>query len=207
MAEIDALLTEMVNAGASDLHMVPGLPPMIRLKGDLVPTKRKQLSHKVNEQLFFEMMTAEQQEEIANHFGIGHGLRNRGVGAVQVQLLLSVEGDLRGIPTDSCRHTRLSTNSGCRRESRISCMIRKGLVLVTGPTGSGKSTTLAAIIDHINSNSEQHIITIEDPLEFVHQKQEISNHSTRNRGSRQELRGRSQSRIHEKTLTSSWLVK
>ena len=64
MARIDALLTEMVKSGASDLHMVPGLPPTLRLKGDLAPTKHGKLSHKINEQLFFEMMTPEQQKRL-----------------------------------------------------------------------------------------------------------------------------------------------
>ena len=64
MPKIDALFTEMIKAGASDLHMVPGLPPMLRLKGDLVPTKHKPLSHKLNEQLFFEMMNEDQKKRL-----------------------------------------------------------------------------------------------------------------------------------------------
>lgn len=160
----------MIQAGASDLHMVPGMPPLLRLKGDLIPTKHKPLSHKLNEALFFEMMTPQQQKtlqttleldlahEIAGlaRFRCNYFYQRRGVSAV-----------FRQIPTKIKTLEELGMPAGVHNLLGI----KRGLVLVTGPTGSGKSTTLAAMIDYINRNEEKHIITIEDPLEFVHENQ------------------------------------
>jgi twitching motility protein PilT len=167
MAEIDALLTEMVNAGASDLHMVPGRPPTLRLKGDLVPTKRDQLSHKINEQFFFEMMTPEQRKRLQTTLELDMAYEIAGLARFRCNYFYQARGVaavFRQIPADIKALDQLGMPAGVNNIVAI----RKGLVLVTGPTGSGKSTTLAAIIDHINRTSEQHVITIEDPLEFVH---------------------------------------
>jgi twitching motility protein PilT len=168
MPKIDALLTEMIQAGASDLHMVPGLPPLLRLKGDLVHTKHAPLSHKLNEQLFFEMMTPEQQKrlqttlELDQAYEVGDLARFRCNYFYQMR---GVSAVFRQIPTKIKNLEQLGMPAGVQTILKI----KRGLVLVTGPTGSGKSTTLAAMIDHINQTEEQHIITIEDPLEFVHE--------------------------------------
>lgn len=167
MAEIDALLKEMVKSGASDLHMVPGLPPTLRLKGDLVPTKHGQLSHQINEQLFFEMMTPEQKKKLQTTLELDMAYEIQELARFRCNYFYQVRGIsavFRQIPADIKALDQLGMPAGVKNI----LMIRKGLVLVTGPTGSGKSTTLAAIIDHINSTTEQHIITVEDPLEFVH---------------------------------------
>ncbi len=168
MAKIDALLTEMIRSGASDLHMVPGLPPMLRLKGDLVPTNHKPLSHKLNEQLFFEMMTPEQQTRLQTTLELDKAYEIEGLARFRCNYFYQMRGVcavFRQIPTDIKTLEQLGMPNGVHKIMEI----RKGLVLVTGPTGSGKSTTLAAIINQINDTREQHIITIEDPLEFVHQ--------------------------------------
>lgn len=168
MPKIDALLHEMIQAGASDLHMVPGLPPMLRLKGDLVPTKHKPLSHKFNEELFFEMMLAEQQRRLQTTLELDIAYEVAGLARFRCNYFYQMRGIsavFRQIPTQIKTLEQLGMPQGVQSILKI----RKGLVLVTGPTGSGKSTTLAAIIDHINESREAHIITIEDPLEFVHQ--------------------------------------
>ncbi len=167
MAKLDGLLTEMIKLGASDLHMVPGLPPMVRLKGDLSPTKHNALSHKINEQLFFEIMSPEQQKKIVSTLELDMAYEITGLARFRCNFFYQVRGlsaVFRQIPTDIKTLEQLGMPPGVRNILQI----RKGLVLVTGPTGSGKSTTLAAIIDDINRTQEQHIITIEDPLEFVH---------------------------------------
>jgi twitching motility protein PilT len=167
MAKLDALMTEMIKVGASDLHMVPGLPPMLRLKGDLVPTKHNPLSHKINEQLFFEIMSPEQQKKIVTTLELDMAYEITGLARFRCNFFYQVRGIsavFRQIPTDIKTLEQLGMPPGVRNILKI----RKGLVLVTGPTGSGKSTTLAAVIDDINRTQEQHIITIEDPLEFVH---------------------------------------
>ncbi|MEW6138802.1 MAG: type IV pilus twitching motility protein PilT [Thermodesulfobacteriota bacterium] len=168
MPKIDALFHEMIRAGASDLHMVPGLPPMLRLKGDLVATKHQPLSHKFNQELFFEMMAPEQQKRLTTTLELDIAYEVAGLARFRCNFFYQMRGVsavFRQIPTQIKTLDELGMPPGVNSVLKI----RKGLVLVTGPTGSGKSTTLAAIIDHINSNREAHIITIEDPLEFVHQ--------------------------------------
>ena len=167
MAKIDALLKEMVKSGASDLHMVAGLPPILRLKGDLVPTKHGRLSHKSNEQILFEMMTTEQQKRLQTTLELDLAYELEGLARFRCNYFYQARGlsaVFRQIPADIKALDQLGMPAGVQNL----LMVRKGLVLVTGPTGSGKSTTLAAIIDHVNTTTEQHIITIEDPLEFVH---------------------------------------
>jgi len=168
MPKLDALLTEMVQAGASDLHMVPGLPPMLRLRGDLCPTKHGKLSHKVNQQLFYEIINKANRERLETTFELDQAYEIKGLARFRCNFFHQVRGIsavFRQIPTDIKSLGELGMPEGVQRLLEI----RKGLVLVTGPTGSGKSTTLAAIIDYINQNWERHIVTIEDPLEFVHQ--------------------------------------
>jgi twitching motility protein PilT len=168
MPKLDTLFTEMIRSGASDLHMVPGLPPMLRLKGDLSPTKHGPLSHKINEQLFFEIMSPEQQGRIRQNLDLDMAYEVPGLARFRCNFFYQLRGlsaVFRQIPTKIATLADLGMPAGVQSILDI----RKGLVLVTGPTGSGKSTTLAAIIDHVNSTQERHIITIEDPLEFVHQ--------------------------------------
>jgi twitching motility protein PilT len=168
MAKLDPLLAEMVASGASDLHMVPGFPPMLRLIGDLVQTKFGYLSHKINEQLFFEIMTPAQQKRLTTSLEMDLAYELEGVARFRCNFLYTLRGlcaVFRQIPAKIKNLEELGMPPGVGRILDI----QRGLVLVTGPTGSGKSTTLAAMIDYINRNDEKHIITIEDPLEFVHE--------------------------------------
>ena len=140
---------------------------MLRLKGDLVPTKHKPMSHEVNEQLFFEIMTPEQQERIQTTLELDKAYEIKELARFRCNFFYQMRGIsavFRQIPTDIKNLDQLGMPKGVHKIIDI----RKGLILVTGPTGSGKSTTLAAIIDHINGSQERHVITIEDPLEFVH---------------------------------------
>lgn len=171
MAKIDALMREMVGAGASDLHMVPGLPPMFRQRGDVLPTKYPPLSHQLNEQLFFEVMTPEQKKKLQTTLELDKAYEIEGLARFRCNFFYQMRGVsavFRQIPTEIKTLEQLGMPQGVRNLLAI----RKGLVLVTGPTGSGKSTTLAAIIDDINRSRKMHIITIEDPLEFVHRNKE-----------------------------------
>ncbi len=160
--------TEMEEKGASDLHMVIGLPPMIRLSGELVALEHPTLSPDSNRRILYEILSREQQIQLEQtlDFDMAYELDNvgrfrcnffyqhRGLGAV-----------FRIIPAKILTLEDLALPPVLKQISEYT----KGLVLVTGPTGSGKSTTLAAIIDYINEQRDAHIITIEDPLEFVHQ--------------------------------------
>ena len=165
--QIDTFFIEMKEKGASDLHMVVGRPPLFRLGGELVESSYPVLTAESNREILFEMLTQEQQVfleknrdydmayEIENvaRFRCNYLYQRRGIGAV-----------FRIIPTEILTLEQLGLSDTLKEISEY----KSGLVLVTGPTGSGKSTTLAAIIDYINSNRDAHIITIEDPLEFVH---------------------------------------
>lgn len=167
MAQIDSLFKEMKTRGASDLHMVIGFPPLLRLRGDLVPMAQPVLTPESNRQILFEILTPEQRIAIdekldmdkayeltgTGRFRCNFFYQNRGIGAV-----------FRLIPSDIITLEQLKLPPVLNTIANFN----KGLVLVTGPTGSGKSTTLAAMIDYINETRDAHIITIEDPLEFVH---------------------------------------
>jgi twitching motility protein PilT len=167
MAKIDAFFKYMMENDASDLHLSAGCKPKIRKHGELEEIKYHELTNDILEVLLFEIISDGQREkflqkkdldfayEIPNvaRFRANYFYQKRGLGAVFRIIpskILSVEE--LNLPETVLKFTRLS----------------RGLVLVTGPTGSGKSTTLAAMIDYININRKEHILTIEDPVEFVH---------------------------------------
>lgn len=168
MAWIDALFNRMVEVGASDLHMTSGTRPQFRLHGDIVPINEcaeiqpdqmrqilREISPDKNWQQFEEENDTDFAYELPGlaRFRVNLFMDNRGPGAV-----------FRVIPEEILSCDQL----GLPEAVRDLCYLSKGLVLVTGPTGSGKSTTLAAMIDLINATRSDHILTIEDPIEFVH---------------------------------------
>jgi twitching motility protein PilT len=164
---IPALLRFMVASKASDLHLSAGEPPMLRVHGDMFRVDAPPLSPEDTHRLIFDVMTDAQRRtyqdklEVDFAFALDDSLRfrvnafvqNRGEGAV-----------FRSIPSKIPRFEDL----GLPQVVRHLCEEEKGLVLVTGPTGSGKSTTLAAMIDFLNETMPGHILTLEDPIEFVH---------------------------------------
>ncbi len=167
MSEIDTYFHELKDRGASDLHMVIGFPPLIRLHGELVPMDYNVLTPESNREILYELLSSEQQKYLEKNrdydmayeikdvarFRCNFLYQHRGIGAV-----------FRIIPTDILTLEQLQLPDILKTIS----MYKRGLVLVTGPTGSGKSTTLAAMIDYINDTRDAHIVTIEDPLEFIH---------------------------------------
>ncbi len=161
------LLKTMLDKGASDLHITAATPPVIRVDGSLVPLKLPPLSPPECKRLCYSVLTDsqkarfEQNNELDLSFGIKNLARFRGNVFMQRGV---VSGTFRQIPF------KISTVQDLGLPPIISELTKKprGLVLVTGPTGSGKSTTLAAMIDLINRETSQHIMTIEDPIEFLH---------------------------------------
>jgi twitching motility protein PilT len=165
--DISKLLTFAVKEGASDCHLSAGEPPMIRLNGDLKKLDHPPLTQEETHSLVYDLMNDAQRKAFEEHrecdfsfslgdiarFRVNVFIQNRGLGAV-----------FRNIPTEILPLEKL----GMPPVIRQVCDKEKGLILVTGPTGSGKSTTLAAMIDYLNTTFEGHIITIEDPIEFVH---------------------------------------
>jgi twitching motility protein PilT len=164
---IHQLLKAMVDQGSSDLHITTGTPPQIRINGHMVPLKLPPLQPAESKQLCYSILTDaqkrkfEEENEIDFSFGVKGLARFRGNVFMQRGALAGV---FRLIPFKILTFDDLDLPPVVRSISRKP----RGLVLVTGPTGSGKSTTLAAMIDAINSERHEHIVTIEDPIEFIH---------------------------------------
>ncbi|MGX9726914.1 MAG: type IV pilus twitching motility protein PilT [Candidatus Electronema sp. VV] len=167
MAQIDSYFKQMKERGASDLHMVVGFPPLLRLRGELVPLDEPVLTAESNERILFEILDPDQQAIIKKNRDFDKAYALEGVGRFRCNFLYQHRGIgavFRIIPTKILTVDQL----GLPESVRSIAEYVRGMVLVTGPTGSGKSTTMAAIIDLINDKHPKHIITIEDPLEFVH---------------------------------------
>ena len=168
MPTLHELLKEMVDKGASDLHITTGVPPMIRLHGHLTPVGSEPLTAAETKSMAYSILTEvqkqkyEAQKELDLSFGVKGMSRFRANVFVQRG---AVAVAIRTIPYKIFSFDEL----GLPKVVADLCERPKGLILVTGPTGSGKSTTLATMIDKINSEKDEHIVTIEDPIEFVHQ--------------------------------------
>jgi twitching motility protein PilT len=162
------LLEEMVAKGASDLHVTAGLPPQYRIDGNMVPTQFATLSGDDTRRLAYSILNDEQKKRFENDHELDFSFGVQGVSRFRANVFQQrgvTAMALRQIPYQLHTFEQLGLPPICRT------LINKnqGLVLVTGPTGSGKSTTLATMVDTINVARRGHIITIEDPIEFVHQ--------------------------------------
>ncbi len=169
MASIDELLKIMREQDASDLHITSGAPPFLRLHGGMVPLSDfKELQTQDVQGLLFEILTEKQKKNFVERWEIDFAYHITNVGRFRVNMFMQRKGlgaVFRLIPEKIRTAEELSLPKGVMDLINA----EKGLVLVTGPTGSGKSTTLAALIHHINAQEDLHIITVEDPIEFVHQ--------------------------------------
>ncbi|MDA3963520.1 MAG: type IV pilus twitching motility protein PilT [Planctomycetota bacterium] len=169
MAYIDELFKRMSDMGAADLHMTSDHVPMVRDSGDLVPVNwfKDALSNKQVTQILKEICPEHNWTQFEETWDTDFAYALEGVGRFRANFFMDRYGPgavFRRIPETILTVEQLSLPKAVVDMTKH----RKGLVLVTGPTGSGKSTTLAAMIDHINSTRCEHIITIEDPVEFVH---------------------------------------
>ena len=165
--DITQLLTFGVEQGASDCHLSAGEPPMLRIHGELKKLDHPLLTREEVHDMIFDMMNDAQRKVFQEHHECDFSFEMGEIARFRVNVYLQRRGDgavFRTIPTKILALEQL----GMPPILRQLCDKEKGLVLVTGPTGSGKSTTLAAMIDHRNSTSPGHIITVEDPVEFVH---------------------------------------
>ena len=168
MAKIDALFKMMQQQGASDLHISTGAPPILRLHGEMARIKSPDLTNEQVKALLFEILDEEQVETFEATRDLDFAYSIEGLARFRGNILDTHRGIaavFRIIPSEILTADQLKLPEGVRKMTRFN----KGLVLVTGPTGSGKSTTLAAMIDLINSTRKEHILTLEDPLEFIHQ--------------------------------------
>lgn len=161
------LLKVMIDRGASDLHITAGTAPQLRLDGHLAPLRTNALSPIETKQLCYSVLTEEQKIKFEKNNELDLSFGVKGLSRFRANIYQqrgAVAGAFRAIPFQIRALNELAVPSVL---SDL-CQLPRGLVLVTGPTGSGKSTTLAAMIDKINSETRQHIMTIEDPIEFLH---------------------------------------
>jgi len=167
MAAIDTLLAGLLQKGGSDLHLTASLTARGRINGNMEPLGEEVLTPETIEPLLREICPPHKWGEFTQHHDLDFAYEVPGLARFRCSYLRNHWGMaavLRQIPSRILTFDDLKLPETLKRF----CNLRSGLVLVTGPTGSGKSTTLAAMIDHINSTQKRHIITIEDPVEFVH---------------------------------------
>ncbi len=168
MATIDELFKLMVEQGASDLHITSGAPPYLRVHGNMVPLNYKELSSQDVQGLLFEILSEKQKKQFVEKWELDCAYTVGGIGRFRCNIFMQRKGlaaVFRIIPEKI--KTAQELNLPPALMDMIDC--DRGLILVTGPTGSGKSTTLAALIHQINMTRDAHILTVEDPIEFVHQ--------------------------------------
>jgi twitching motility protein PilT len=170
MIALRDLLEQMVKMRASDLHLTAGLPPQFRVDGEIVSSNAEQLTPELTKQLLYSILNDEQRKrfEIDKELDFSFGIKGLSRFRANVFLQRGVTtGAIRQIPFQILGFEEL----GLPPVVNDFAAKQKGLVLVTGPTGCGKSTTLASIIDKVNKERRCHIITIEDPIEYVHSHQ------------------------------------
>ncbi|MBP8184598.1 MAG: type IV pilus twitching motility protein PilT [Pseudomonas sp.] len=166
--DITELLAFSAKQGASDLHLSAGLPPMIRVDGDVRRINLPPLDHKQVHALIYDIMNDKQRKDFEEFLETDFSFEVPGVARFRVNAFNQNRGAgavFRTIPSKVLSMEDLGMGEIFKKISDVP----RGLVLVTGPTGSGKSTTLAAMLDYINSNKYHHILTVEDPIEFVHE--------------------------------------
>ncbi|SDT22092.1 type IV pilus twitching motility protein PilT [Pseudomonas oryzae] len=166
--DITELLAFSAKQGASDLHLSAGLPPMIRVDGDVRRINLPPMEHKQVHALIYDIMNDKQRKDYEEFLETDFSFEVPGVARFRVNAFNQNRGAgavFRTIPSRVLSMEDLGMGEVFKKISDVP----RGLVLVTGPTGSGKSTTLAAMLDYINNNKYHHILTIEDPIEFVHE--------------------------------------
>jgi twitching motility protein PilT len=170
MAKIDAFFKLMHDQGASDLHLVSGQPPALRINGEMERIKYKVLDNDMLRSMLYEIAPEEKVKVFEETGDVDFGYEIPGLARYRANFFMQkygVAAVFRQIPSKILTAEQLGLPGVIPKLA----MLPRGLVLVTGPTGSGKSTTLAAIIDVANRSRKDHIITVEDPIEFVHQSQ------------------------------------
>jgi twitching motility protein PilT len=171
MAKIDEFFRMMSEHGASDLHMISGQPPVLRVDGELERIAGQAvLTQDILHPLLDEIMPGSKKDQFESTGDVDFGYEIQGLARFRCNCFNHKHGlgaVFRKIPSKILTAEELGLPPILTRAA----MLKKGLVLVTGPTGSGKSTTLAAMVDHANKHRKDHILTVEDPIEFVHQSQ------------------------------------
>lgn len=166
--DITELLAFSTKNNASDLHLSAGLPPMIRVDGDIRRINVPPLEHREVHDMVYDIMNDKQRKDFEEFLETDFSFEVPGLARFRVNAFNQNRGSgavFRTIPSNVLSLEEL----GCPAIFKDICENKRGIVLVTGPTGSGKSTTLAAMMDHLNNTIYEHILTVEDPIEFVHE--------------------------------------
>jgi len=164
---ISEILRVFFQKGASDLHMTTGAPPMFRIDGEMIPSEFERLTPESVQQLVYSILTDSQKERFERENELDAAFGVEGMGRIRMNIFRqrgTVAAALRNVPSKIPSFEELGLPDAVNQIVKFP----KGLVLVTGPTGSGKSTTLAAMIDYLNEHRRGHIVTVEDPIEFIH---------------------------------------
>ena len=167
MANMHQLLKVMIEKGASDLHITTNTPPQLRVDGKLTPLQMPPLNAQETKQICYSILTDAQKHKFEENNELDLSFGVKGLSRFRANVFVqrgAVAGAFRTIPNEILQFEQLGL------PPIVSELVKKprGLILVTGPTGSGKSTTLASMIDKINTERHDHIVTIEDPIEYVH---------------------------------------
>ena len=165
MTRIHSFLELAVNQGGSDLHMVSGEPPRIRIHGVLNKVRFRDLSEGDMERILEEFLEPEVQAKLDQHLSVGFAYEVPKVGRFRVNICRHRRGLAAAFRVISSKVPTLD-ELGLPASVKMTVAQPKGLILVTGPTGSGKTTTLAGIVDYINTTRRGHIVTVEDPIEY-----------------------------------------
>ena len=167
MTSLKQLLEDMIQRRASDLHITAGVPPEFRIDGSITPSEYEILTPDLTANLAYSVMSDEQRKKFENSRELDFSFGIKGLSRFRANVYLQrgvVSMAIRQIPYEIMAFEALGLPTSVREFTNRT----KGLVLVTGPTGSGKSTTLAAMLDRINATRAAHIMTIEDPIEYIH---------------------------------------
>jgi len=166
--KVDFYLRELVERNGSDLHLKVGRPPLMRILGELTPTNHPPISKKQMEELLLELLSEIQLNKLEKERDVDFSYLIEGVARFRGNIFHQM-GYLGAVFRYIPFHIKTIDDLGLPEVLKDIASINQGLVLVTGPTGCGKSTTLAAIIEYINQRANKHIVTVEDPIEFVHE--------------------------------------
>ncbi len=171
MARIDAILNLVKEQGASDLHMSAGSPPIVRINGEMMPVPYERLTPEISELLLFEIMDPQTRARYDAAKDVDFSYEIPGVVRVRCNIYeqsRGVAGAFRILPNGVPTFEQLGLPESVTRLAEL----QRGLVVVTGPPGTGKSSTLAALNNHINRTQKKHILTLEDPIEYRHENQQ-----------------------------------
>ena len=171
MARIDAILNLVKEQGASDLHMSAGSPPIVRINGEMMPVPYERLTPEISELLLFEIMDPKTRARYDTDKDVDFSYEIPGVVRVRCNIYeqsRGVAGAFRILPNGVPTFEQLGLPESVTKLAEL----QRGLVVVTGPPGTGKSSTLAALVNHINRTQRKHILTLEDPIEFRHENQQ-----------------------------------